>query len=667
MFIVTVCYADEKSIYLENAYAVVKNKKIEVSTGVVKRVWKISNKGLISLAGQFENGDNVMNIENKDDFRVIPGIGSKAKLLNIVLKEEDDEGFTSKHISVDIDFRYAEVGIDIRYSIWVFPGVQGIRTQWFIKRNSPGIELSELGEGESENFLLKDGFEDIRAMGYYNDTQHRNEPNTPILESKSIENSDDVKVDWASLLCLSNGTSGIILVKESPKCINQPGINTGGFLLSNKRIAVYGLGLEDKYLTEEFLPCWATWSIFYKGGETEMQLALKKFDRVRYPLNNDHDLYIMANTWGSGDTGVNSKYASREKNILREIESAADLGIDVLQIDDGWQGLDYDSWQPVNSLNYSNSDRKTIQQLPAGTKYDVYPEGWKNVKAKASSLNIKLGLWAACWIPYNDLIKNYEEGNFNFFKLDFAKLNTYDQFHDLVKKIRNFSHFANHEVRVNWDVTENDSRMGYYYGREYGNIFLANRKPRFPKNVIYQPYLVLRDAWHVAHYTNLNKFQVSYQNVDMVDKTVSDAYLHTHDYCLAITLMATPLFFQETHLLSDDARKAIKDLLKVYKIHRSDLYSGFVYPIGDEPSNSSWTGFQNIGSDKLQGYLMIFRERLNQSNSSEIAVNFLDGKDIRLENLLTGEKRLALNKNGKIDFTINKAGDYVFYKYEIIK
>jgi len=665
VLIANVCDADEKSIYLENAYAVVKDKKIEVSTGLVKRVWEISDKGLISLVGQLKNGDNVLNPENRDDCWNAQGRDSKGKLLNVEMKVDDDEGFTTKHIAVNVDFRYAQTGIDVRYTIWVFPAAQGIRTQLFIKRNSPGIELSELGKGKSENFLLRDGFEDMRAIGYYNDTQHRNQPDTPILESKAIEKGQNIKVDWANLLCLSDGQSGIILVKESPKCVNQSSVNTGGFLLSDNHVSVYGLGIEEKYLTHEFRPCWATWTIFYKGGESEMQFALKKFDRIRYPVNKDQDIYIMANTWGSGDTGVNSKYASREENVLAEINSVSDLGIDVLQIDDGWQGSDHDSWQPAGSLIYSNTNQQTVRQLPNGIEYDVYPEGWKNVKAKAASLNIKLGLWAACWIGYDDLVKNYEDGSFNFFKLDFAKLDTYGQFYDLVTKVRNFSLFANHQVRVNWDVTENDSRMGYYFGREYGNIFLENRKPRFPQNVIYQPYLVLRDAWHVARYTNLNKFQVSCQNADMVDKTMSDAYLHSHDYCLAITLMATPLFFQETHLLSENARKEIRDLIQIYKQCRSDMYNGIVYPIGDEPSNSSWTGFQNIGDDKMHGYLLIFRERLNQNHSSEIALNFLNGKNIQLKNLLTGETKVAVNRNGKIDFNINKAGDYSFYKYEI--
>jgi hypothetical protein len=49
--------------------------------------------------------------------------------------------------------------------------------------------------------------------------------------------------------------------------------------------------------------------------------------------------------------------------------------------------------------------------------------------------------------------------------------------------------------------------------------------------------------------------------------------------------MATPLFFQETHLLSENARKKVKELIQIYKEYRFDMYNGFVYPIGEEPSN----------------------------------------------------------------------------------
>jgi hypothetical protein len=659
--------SEVKTVSLDNASVEIRSNQIVAKTGKVSIEWQLARAGLkMTRFSDFDTKNLINSSDSIESWRVITNTISTS-LINISADISDDEGFTNRHIRVRADFQYAGIGIDIRYEIWVFPGAKGIRTQLFVRRNGTG-QVMPFNETIVESMQFLERIKKIEGIGYYNDTQNRNIQETPILRDESYQDVDKLNLNWANLVFFRQKDSGIILVKESPKCVNQQSINTGGFRFDGNVVSVYGSGLDENSLTKDFQPCWATWIILYRGSESDMQQELKKFDRVRYPINKDQDIYVMANTWGSGEAGVNSKYASREKNILTEIESASDLGIDVLQIDDGWQGLDYDSWQPVKSLKYLNTNSQIIQKLNNGTEYDVFPEGWKNVRSKADSLGIKLGLWAACWIPYDDMVKNYKEGNFNFFKLDFAKLNNYDQFYDLVNKVRKFSLLANHNVRINWDVTENDSRMGYYFGHEYGNIFLENRKPQFPRNVVYHPYLVLRDAWHVAHYTNLNKFQVSYQNVEMVDTVVSDAYRYSHDYCLAITLMATPLFFQETHLLSVNARKEVKDLIQIYKQYRVEMYDGYVYPIGDEPSNLSWTGFQNVSDDNMQGYLLIFRERLNLDNSRKIALKFLSGRYVELKNLKTGNiDKLAINKEGTVDFFIDKSGDYRFYKYNIVK
>jgi hypothetical protein len=659
--------SEVKTVSLDNASVEIRSNQIVAKTGKVSIEWQLARAGLkMTRFSDFDTKNLINSSDSIESWRVITNTISTS-LINISADISDDEGFTNRHIRVRADFQYAGIGIDIRYEIWVFPGAKGIRTQLFVRRNGTG-QVMPFNETIVESMQFLERIKKIEGIGYYNDTQNRNIQETPILRDESYQDVDKLNLNWANLVFFRQKDSGIILVKESPKCVNQQSINTGGFRFDGNVVSVYGSGLDENSLTKDFQPCWATWIILYRGSESDMQQELKKFDRVRYPINKDQDIYVMANTWGSGEAGVNSKYASREKNILTEIESASDLGIDVLQIDDGWQGLDYDSWQPVKSLKYLNTNSQIIQKLNNGTEYDVFPEGWKNVRSKADSLGIKLGLWAACWIPYDDMVKNYKEGNFNFFKLDFAKLNNYDQFYDLVNKVRKFSLLANHNVRINWDVTENDSRMGYYFGHEYGNVFLENRKPQFPRNVVYQPYLVLRDAWHVARYTNLNKFQVSYQNVEMVDTVVSDAYRYSHDYCLAITLMATPLFFQETHLLSVNARKEVKDLIQIYKQYRVEMYDGYVYPIGDEPSNLSWTGFQNVSDDNMQGYLLIFRERLNLDNSRKIALKFLSGRYVELKNLKTGNiDKLAINKEGTVDFFIDKSGDYRFYKYNIVK
>ena len=70
---------------------------------------------------------------------------------------------------------------------------------------------------------------------------------------------------------------------------------------------------------------------------------------------------------------------------------------------------------------------------------------------------------------------------------------------------------------------------------------------------------MLRDLWQLSRYINVRKIQGSVQNIDRVNQQLSDAPLHTHDYCVAITLMSTPLFFQQTVYAPVDGMIALPD------------------------------------------------------------------------------------------------------------
>ena len=480
--------------------------------------------------------------------------------------------------------------------------------------------------------------------GYFNDTQHRNTFETPLIreEVKTEIISEPEIINWASILMLTNKNEGIALLKESHKCVNQYGVETGDFVVSANGIENRGTSLYPTDLSpDKYKWYWADWTIVYAGNEDNGRLAIKEFDRKRFPVRPEQDIYIMANTWGSS----RNKAAATEENILKEIDCQSNLGIDIQQIDDGW----YDkNWLPDSKL---------------------YPDGWKNVVAHAKNKNLKLGLWGAAMKITSEALKyNFETGGFVTFKLDFANLSTHDKIDDLIAKIRSFILFSDHKVRVNWDVTENSPRYGYFWAREYGSVFLENRKPDVPTNVVYVPYLVLRDLWHLSKYANLNKFQGSVQNIDRVDKNLSDAWKYNHAYTAAIALMSTPLFFQETQFLSTEAAKQIKDVLDVYKLVRNDIYSNFVFPIGDEPDNKSWSGFQSVSEDAKSGYLTIFRELKNTQTVQSLKLHFIKANQkIEITNLRTKEKNIhTVDKDCLLKFEIKNPADFLFLKWQSI-
>lgn len=66
-------------------------------------------------------------------------------------------------------------------------------------------------------------------------------------------------------------------------------------------------------LSSEFRWCRANWTVRYpQTTDDARELALKRFDRTRYPIRPQRDLYLEANTWGSGDDQPSSVRQARE-------------------------------------------------------------------------------------------------------------------------------------------------------------------------------------------------------------------------------------------------------------------------------------------------------------------------------------------------------------------
>jgi hypothetical protein len=660
---------DELDSKLGTSYARVEGDSLVVGTGSMERRWKWTGNGLVTTSViNRETGKVWSDPSNQRCDWMIDGLvdsTTPAELISLSAEQADDEGFTSDHLEVTAHIRYATAMLDVKYSIWAYPDASGLRTAVAVKAlegfNADAYK-EEACVGRVDFLPVATVGKHIEGVGYYSDTQNRNRSETPIIKEKRLPEAG--KCDWASVLAVKDGADTILAVKESHKCPNTPhgGANTGGFNYSVNGIGNTGLGLvPSEFVKERFRNCWASWTVVANGSEDEQSLTFKQFDRVRYPIDPKRDIYLMANTWGSTISRHDGQHAAREENILAEIKSQADLGIDIQQIDDGWQGTDYNSWRPVPENTYFGD---TVMEKK-GT-YAVYPEGWKHVMQTARDAGVRLGLWAAWTIPAEELIWNFDNGGFLSYKLDFAHLETMDQFETLMGKARALISHTGHKVRINWDVTERSPRVGYFSGREYGNIYLANRKPFRPESVVYKPYLVLRDAWHIAKHLNLNKFQITVQNVDLINREVSDAWKHRHDYALAQTLMGCPIFFQETHLYTKEARQQLRPLIAVYKTVRDAMYEGYVFPIGDEPDNRSWSAFQNHNPETGQGFITILRQLENTESSKSLALKFLAGNTITLTDLVRGKKKVVeIGKDGTVDFSIPDAGGFLFLEYQV--
>jgi hypothetical protein len=107
-------------------------------------------------------------------------------------------------------------------------------------------------------------------------------------------------------------------------------------------------------------------------------------------------------------------------------------------------------------------------------------------------------------------------------------------------------------------------------------------------------------------------------------------------------------------------------LIYAYKKQRTEMYKGYIFPIGDLPNDASWTGFQNYNPESSSGYLTLFREINNTDVSKEIKLVFLKGKTLQITNLLTGTTETTkVDINGNASFSMSNPASYLFLKYTI--
>ncbi len=588
--------------------------------------------------------------------------GAAAEIRGIAATVQDDERFTSPHVAVTAEIAYPASGITLRWTVWAYPDAPGIRTHLAAMvtdtaASAPAVRVKGVPlDARVDQVPLGDTPSRRRLFGYNNDTQTRNDTHLDLLKEEVIEHPLKHRewCDWASVACVEDDAGGIALVKESHKCVNQSGHATGGFVCDEEQgLSCTGWGVwPDEVSSSAFTPGWATWCLVWSGGDLEREIAFKMFDQTRFPIDVERDIYIQANTWGSTDYGTDARRAASEDSVMQELSVCAELGIDVLQVDDGWQvPPGHETWDPAANGWHPHPES--------------YPNGWAGVRSRAAELGVNLGLWAAAIpIGLDELKTSFKEGGFVQYKLDFAVLKSRAEIDALMKKVRDFIVWTDHRVRVNWDVTENPPRYGYFFAREYGSIYLENRKPSRPLTVVYRPHTVLRDLWQVAKYLNIHRIQSTIQNVDRVDRQRSDAHLHSHAYATAIALMGIPLFFQQTKFYSEAAKLEIRPLLDVYKEHRQSLFRGIVHPIGCKPNNASWTGFQCHLASENRGYLLVFRERNNTNSQHPLQLGWMDKGELALTDLTTKRTwRQAVDSDGTVTLSIDHAPGFLFLEY----
>ena len=268
--------------------------------------------------------------------------------------------------------------------------------------------------------------------------------------------------------------------------------------------------------------------------------------------------------------------------MLREIERAKQMGVDIIQIDDGWQlGVTANSLRKKGGVweGYyaDNSD------FWAGNP-ERFPSGLKTVVDKAREYGIEFGLWFSP-DSSNDfenyqkdiatLMNLYNTYGIRYFKFDGVKIRNKLCEMRFIKLLQELTNRPKGDMRFNLDVTA-EARFGYMYMPQFGTLFVENRYTDFPN---YFPHNTFKNVWNLAHVIPTRRLQMELlntrRNTDKYEGLLFAPNTYSPDYLFASVMVANPLFWMEMSNLDDDYADSLAKISNIYRTIRHGFKSFF--------------------------------------------------------------------------------------------
>ncbi len=375
-------------------------------------------------------------------------------------------------------------------------------------------------------------------------------------------------------------------------------------------------------------------------------------------------LFSLLNNWGDQRKGENLS----EDFVRREIDAAQDMGIDVVQIDDGWQ-----RGSTKDSRIYAPDGEYTFYHRFDGDFWEIdgnkFPDGLKPLVDYAAEKGVKMGLWFApdsrehfgnAERDLEVLRKAYVAG-FRYFKLDMVRVSDRED-RDGFVRLLDAIHGLGEDVYLQMDVTGQPPRLGYADGCGFGKLFVENRYAA--KKNDYFPYLTFRNLWLLSRYMPAQRLQMEFpnpylfkDNYDSADPLAATHY--SPDWIFASLLVSSPLIWMEAQNYAQANREILKPLVETWKAHRDALAKADVMPVGGCPDGTVISGFHAKGDG--YGYFVLLRD-VSREDAFTLKLPAQNGK---IETLLASPGVTVENKDGCAEIRFPQQRQYAFCRYSV--
>lgn len=424
-----------------------------------------------------------------------------------------------------------------------------------------------------------------------------------------------------------------------------------------------------------------TVTLAYQGGRAGRIAALQRYHRQRRLYEPGRDGLLLCNFWGEWNSNQNLSEAFLE----REIPAAARLGVDVFQIDAGWQRGPYPA----------QIDRKRRDEVGHyGMSPDYwafhpkrFPRGIAPFVAQARALGMQFGIWfppdnvneQGAWEKDKArVLELHRREGVNYFKFDLLKVLTRRGEARLERLIEDLIDETNGRLTIDLDTTGGHTpRPGYFGNPHHGPIFVENRFMHYPMQAPmpnpneywprkdrYWPHRTLRNLWLLAQYMDPIRLRMEFMNNQRhQDKYEDDPLAPEHwspAYLFASVMCSSPLAWMEVQQLPESYVREVAPLVEIWKRHRGRLFSGSIIPVGSEPDGHSWTGFVSVDTTADDGYALLFREE-NDADGWEAPLPLLRAGVRRVE-VLAGAGAAVVNENGVLHATMPAPRGFLFVR-----
>ena len=308
-------------------------------------------------------------------------------------------------------------------------------------------------------------------------------------------------------------------------------------------------------------------------------------------------LTAVSNNWGGGskDRLLNDAF------VRREIEIGAQLQLDCVQIDDGWQNNDF----PIPQYMHHRWSHMFEEGLDFWSPQpERFPDGLEPLAKYAMEKGTSLGIWVMD-DPYDahrdytktgDMILSYWQQGIRQCKLDGIELETPLDVCRLRKMLDRLYRETEGELVIHTDITAG-KRPGCLYMPQSGLIFLENRYVQQPGSFF--AHRTLGNLWRLGHYVPTQRMVMEVPN----PRQTSEGYLRDA-FCPArfpmttlflAVAVANPLLWADLQMLDPEDCAALCRLMAVWKPYAKALFDSDILPIGDDPEDYTVTGFRAKG------------------------------------------------------------------------